>query len=1516
MIYKFIQAHRSLMMKPPEKGRWKYMRKIFCLWILLIGILSPVKAQNQILGLKFDTYGGNERFGLIEADDFIHPGLVIATDSATAIVSRSSGITPNAIEAFEPESYAACSWSANNAIDTSDYFNIRIEANSGNVMNLTRFKLFLQRNQYGPTKITIRSDVTGDTDLLTQVLYFGGPYEFNIDLTSFGTDFQSLDGPVNFRVYGWEGSAAPDQENCLRIENTDEEGYDLEIEGCVSYPAFASFMNPLAQDDTICSGETIKVQLSANAEAGIEGTDYSFTIHNISYDNGNDGIDGMGYGPVEGGILEPQEVLSGPSHIRETLINTSAEVVKIIYEIQTTQTGDNTCQGAILEVEVVIAPRPMLALIGDAEGGVVCGRLGDGMVSLRSYVADTSAGLKATKFKFLDDEWSLVDETHHIDAGVPQDDGSEAELGAGTYYVLGIDTATMCSDTIEVDIARWPERPDVVYNHPVANRDTICSGDTINVGFKLPESLSDLSEGDFEFVITNIRSEESDDLGNGEALRGYGHIITSTNYQEGDTVPHGLQTVLSNPTDNLVRISYRVNTVLNASPACEAEPYRWVNIIIMPAAPQLGVSWVVNTDTLENDTITLCVNDTLSRMMVNLSEELDMIARQITDVATYDMNVSAGDTIHSMPVTMGSEMAGTSDRIVLVTYPDINSNGMLDPVEMACPSDTIVYIINVLEPILFTLQPESINTCEGDSVIFTTSVNGENGGEWQYMYEGSWLNTGDTDTVLTYPGVDGSMDGRQIRYAAYHVCDTVYSDTVTLGVDTDCNLEITDPCNCLVNESEPGAGDGQFSETFTVTGPAGMVVLMGDGSYELYDFDSENPPATLTAWEAGDTIPEVSPGVYELTVKALNGTEYSINVAINTPDNVIPDLTITKTCEYTTPAFTLQPQDTTVCVGADASFTVTVQDADSISCQVKLPGDSVFAEVSGKGGLGGVETTETYDLTHLIYSHDGLMYRVVAYNCGTAISDSATLHVDSVSAGTLIPETITCMDTTLDLFASHGDMPFAPAGYDTLYVLTKGDELIIVQTDIIPAFTVTETGTYTIHTLVGELKDDSDPNYIDLEGFVELGVTPVSDVVSAIQTYELYADLDVTGARFEVERCNAIGTCENLTIVWEITDWDADHAGADPYNHVLYFYESLIDGTQGDHPLLSRFTLDGAGQIIMRNDTAIVTGVATSKADTTAKLDMMLVLTSPENYDDWSESGRTWLAQLPEANAVASTDHPNWTYWILDTTSRLTGLGSLTGTQLSLSHTPEDFIKGIQQDYGANDKDGDLGFGGWFMYEGDVVYNGNTTYINSQGDLNSNLVSSDTICDLPIIGPIVNNFTVQAVSDDAVQIVWSTLTDGNGGYIVVERSVDGQIFEQVTVMEGTDGQFNPEVHSLMDMQNGGQGKFYYRLKIVKPDGTFAYTNVVEITLDGIQRQAYLIYPNPVQQGRLNIQVIHPDHGAYVYEIYQLDGRRLIREELNAADIQVDVDHLLPGMYILKIIDPDGSEHVQRISVNP
>ena len=86
-----------------------------------------------------------------------------------------------------------------------------------------------------------------------------------------------------------------------------------------------------------------------------------------------------------------------------------------------------------------------------------------------------------------------------------------------------------------------------------------------------------------------------------------------------------------------------------------------------------------------------------------------------------------------------------------------------------------------------------------------------------------------------------------------------------------------------------------------------------------------------------------------------------------------------------------------------------------------------------------------------------------------------------------------------------------PEGYTTLYVLTQGEELVIVNAGAEPMFTVTESGTYTIHTFV--YPSDFDPLSV-----VTIGETTGFDVNALLIQGggELCASLDVAGAQFTV----------------------------------------------------------------------------------------------------------------------------------------------------------------------------------------------------------------------------------------------------------------------------------------------------------------------------------------------------------------------------------------------------------------
>lgn len=114
-----------------------------------------------------------------------------------------------------------------------------------------------------------------------------------------------------------------------------------------------------------------------------------------------------------------------------------------------------------------------------------------------------------------------------------------------------------------------------------------------------------------------------------------------------------------------------------------------------------------------------------------------------------------------------------------------------------------------------------------------------------------------------------------------------------------------------------------------------------------------------------------------------------------------------------------------------------------------------------------------------------------------------------------------CLDKSTIVSATPDGTAVVPEGYDILYVLTKGEELVIEAVSADPNFSVSDLGNYTIHTLV------YNPETLDLS-IVVFGVTTGFDVFSLLIDGggEICASLDVTGASATVVKCEEPDPCK------------------------------------------------------------------------------------------------------------------------------------------------------------------------------------------------------------------------------------------------------------------------------------------------------------------------------------------------------------------------------------------------------
>lgn len=105
------------------------------------------------------------------------------------------------------------------------------------------------------------------------------------------------------------------------------------------------------------------------------------------------------------------------------------------------------------------------------------------------------------------------------------------------------------------------------------------------------------------------------------------------------------------------------------------------------------------------------------------------------------------------------------------------------------------------------------------------------------------------------------------------------------------------------------------------------------------------------------------------------------------------------------------------------------------------------------------------------------------------------------------------------------------------------------------------------------------------------------------------------------------------------------------------------------------------------------------------------------------------------------------------------------------------------------------------------------------------------------------HFAVREQNGKAV-LQWATSQEINSNHFVVERSIDGINFFEVTKVTAAGNSNNTVNYAYVD-ENAGKGISYYRLKQVDNDGRFTFSAVINVTVKGDSGNIS-IYPNPVK----------------------------------------------------------------------
>lgn len=160
--------------------------------------------------------------------------------------------------------------------------------------------------------------------------------------------------------------------------------------------------------------------------------------------------------------------------------------------------------------------------------------------------------------------------------------------------------------------------------------------------------------------------------------------------------------------------------------------------------------------------------------------------------------------------------------------------------------------------------------------------------------------------------------------------------------------------------------------------------------------------------------------------------------------------------------------------------------------------------------------------------------------------------------------------------------------------------------------------------------------------------------------------------------------------------------------------------------------------------------------------------------------------------------------------------------------------------------------------------------------------------------------------DKQVLVEWTTVSEIGTASYIVERAFDPESFSPIGEMAAAGDSRERIDYDFVD-RTPREGLNYYRVKQIDMDGSFEYTPVVTAMVSRGENMI-LVVPNPATT---SMQIIAPKliTGMVVVEVLDLTGRMAMLRNMNKLEdglLNMAIDNLVPGSYVLRLSMPDGS----------
>lgn len=227
----------------------------------------------------------------------------------------------------------------------------------------------------------------------------------------------------------------------------------------------------------------------------------------------------------------------------------------------------------------------------------------------------------------------------------------------------------------------------------------------------------------------------------------------------------------------------------------------------------------------------------------------------------------------------------------------------------------------------------------------------------------------------------------------------------------------------------------------------------------------------------------------------------------------------------------------------------------------------------------------------------------------------------------------------------------------------------------------------------------------------------------------------------------------------------------------------------------------------------------------------------------------------------------------------------------------------------------------WFHRICDENYFLRPEFVTSPEDGHPNELVSDLMAPLfvqeifdaaiayePIVPVELTSFSA-TINSDVVKLIWQTATELNNLGFEIQRSYENSEWENIGFVRGNGTSAVINNYSFSDPIKYFDQKCYYRLKQINNDGTFEFSNVIEVDL-GVPTKSELFqnYPNPFNPStEINFLLAKSGYvKLIVFNNLGAEVATLFEGFKNAGNysINFNADNISSGIYFYSILTDD------------